>query len=76
MAKRHGIRSRVESTDYCVIAMKLHIDRPHIEPMIATFPRLAFVQEQLRFGNRVELAFGQMDAEELDFLQDLYAQGG
>lgn len=56
--------------------MKLHIDRPHIEPMIATFPRLAFVQEQLRFGNRVELSFGQLQAEELDFLQDLYAQGG
>ena len=56
--------------------MKLHIDRHHIEPMIAEFPRLAFVQEQLRFGNRVELSFGQMQAEELDYLQGLYAQGG
>ena len=56
--------------------MKLHIDRHHIEPMIAKFPRLAFVQEQLRFGNRVELSFGQMQAEELDYLQGLYAQGG
>ena len=56
--------------------MKLHIDRHHIEPMIAEFPRLAFVQEQLRFGNRVELSFGQLQADELDFLQGLYAEVG
>ncbi len=56
--------------------MKLQIERAHIEAMMATFPRLAFVQEQLRFGNRVELSFSQLQGEELDFLHDLYAQGG
>ncbi len=56
--------------------MKLQIERAHIEAMLQTFPRLAFVREQLRFGNRVELPFGQLSDEELDFLRGLYAAGG
>jgi len=56
--------------------MKLQIDRRHIEPMIEAFPRLDFVREQLRFGNKVELSFSQLHDEELVFLEDLYAQGG
>lgn len=55
--------------------MKLHIERPHIEAMIAAFPRLDFVREQLRFGNRVELGFHQLEASELDLLESLYAAG-
>ena len=39
------------------LSIKLQIERAHIEPMIQAFPRLAFVQEQLRFGNKVELTF-------------------
>lgn len=56
--------------------MKLQIERAHIEPMIDVFPRLAFVQEQLRFGNKVELSFNQLNDDELDFLQARYAHGG
>ncbi|UCV04868.1 AAA family ATPase [Dechloromonas denitrificans] len=56
--------------------MKLQIERPHIAAMIEAFPRLAFVQEQLRFGNKVELAFNLLSDEELDFLRGLYADGG
>lgn len=56
--------------------MKLQIERAHIEAMLQVFPRLAFVLEQLRFGNRVELPFGQLSNEELDFLRGLYAAGG
>ena len=56
--------------------MKLQIERPHIEAMMAAFPRLVFLQEQLRFGNKVEIAFSQLQGEELDFLQGLYARGG
>ena len=55
--------------------MKLQIDRRHIEPMMQAFPRLEFVREQLRFGNRVEVPFGQLEAPELDMLQALYAAG-
>ena len=33
------------------------------------FPRLAFVQEQLRFGNKVEIPFRQLNHEELAFLR-------
>jgi len=56
--------------------MKLQIERPHIEAMIQAFPRLDFVREQLRFGNKVELSFGQLADEELAFLEDLYTKGG
>lgn len=56
--------------------MKLHIERPHIEAMLQAFPRLDFVREQLRFGNKVELSFSQLHDEELAFLENLYAQGG
>ncbi len=56
--------------------MKLHIERPHIEAMLQAFPRLDFVREQLRFGNKVELSFSQLHDEELAFLEDLYAKGG
>ncbi|WP_428827266.1 AAA family ATPase [Azonexus sp. IMCC34842] len=56
--------------------MKLQIERPHIAAMIEAFPRLAFVQEQLRFGNKVELAFNLLSDGELDFLRGLYADGG
>lgn len=53
--------------------MKLQIDRRHIEPMMQAFPRLDFVREQLRYGNRVEVPFGQLEAPELGMLQALYA---
>ena len=55
--------------------MKLQIDRRHIEPMMQAFPRLDFVREQLRFGNRVEVPFNQLEGPELDLLQSLYAAG-
>ncbi len=56
--------------------MKLQIERPHIEAMMQAFPHLAFVQGQLRFGNKVELAFNQLSADELNFLRGLYVEGG
>ena len=55
--------------------MKLQIDRRHIEPMMQAFPRLEFVRDQLRFGNRVEIGFNHLESGELDLLQSLYAAG-
>nr|MBL8411778.1 ATP-binding protein [Dechloromonas sp.] len=56
--------------------MKLQIERAHIEPMLQAFPRLSHVEEQLRFGNKVEIGFGQLTEAELDMLQGIYAAGG
>jgi len=55
--------------------MKLRIERPHVEAMINAFPRLAGISEQLRFGNSAELAFSQLQDEEVTFLRELYAAG-
>ena len=56
--------------------MKLHIERPYVEAMLNAFPTLSPLKEQLRFGNRVEVAFNQLKANELAFLQNLYQQAG
>jgi hypothetical protein len=56
--------------------MILQIERPYIEAMVTSFPALAPLKEQLRFGDKVEVAFGQLSAAELGFLQDLYRQAG
>lgn len=55
--------------------MKLQIDRPHAEAMLQAFPRLEFLREQLRFGNRVEIPFAALQAGELDLLQQRYEKG-
>jgi hypothetical protein len=47
--------------------MKLQIERPYFEAMATSFPGLASLREQLRFGDRVEVAFGQLSDAELDF---------
>ena len=49
--------------------MKLQIERSHIEAMMQVFPYLAFVQEQLHFGNKVELAFNRLNDDDLNFLR-------
>ena len=48
--------------------MKLSIDRPYVEAMLAAFPDLTLLKEQLRFGNRAEVTVSQLSATELDFL--------
>lgn len=56
--------------------MNLQIDRHHIEAMVAAFPNLMPLKEQLRFGNRVEVPFTQLATAELDMLRKLYEDGG
>lgn len=56
--------------------MKLQIERPYAEAMIVAFPRLAGWQDQLRFGNKVELPLRQLSNTEVSFLGDLYRQAG
>jgi ATPase family protein associated with various cellular activities (AAA) len=56
--------------------MKLQIERPYFEAMVTSFPGLASLREQLRFGDRVEVAFGQLSDAELGYLRELYSQAG
>ncbi|HVQ72690.1 MAG TPA: ATP-binding protein [Bradyrhizobium sp.] len=56
--------------------MKLQIERPYFEAMATSFPGLASLGEQLRFGDRVEVGFGQLSDAELEFLQQLYSRAG
>ncbi len=56
--------------------MKLQIERPYFEAMATSFPALASLREQLRFGDRVEVGFGQLSDAELEFLQQLYNRAG
>ena len=56
--------------------MKLQIERPYFEAMVTSFPGLASLREQLRFGDRVEVAFGQLSEAELGYLRELYSQAG
>lgn len=56
--------------------MKLEIERPYIEAMVESFPNLASLKDQLRFGDRVEVAFSQLSGDEITFLHGLYSEGG
>jgi hypothetical protein len=56
--------------------MKLQIERPYADALLAEFPALEALKEQLRFGNRVEVAFNQLSSGELAFLHNLYQQAG
>lgn len=55
--------------------MKLRIARPHFEALVQAFPRLDYLNEQLRFGHAVEVPFEQLLAPEIDCLRGLYADG-
>jgi len=52
--------------------MKLQIERRYAEPLIDAFPNLAFLKEQLRFGNKAEVLYPQLAANEWRYLHDLY----
>ena len=56
--------------------MKLQIERRYFEAMVTSFPALASLREQLRFGDKVEVAFGQLSDAELGYLKELYSQAG
>ncbi len=44
--------------------------------MVACFPELQSLKEQLRFGHRAEVPFQQLSVGHLDFLRDLYERAG
>lgn len=56
--------------------MKLQIERPFVEALVGAHPRLSWLQEQMRFGNRAECSFNQLEQDELQSLERLFASGG
>ena len=49
--------------------MKLQIEQPIVDALVGAYPRLAWLQEQMRFGNRAEVDFAQLQHDELHFLE-------
>jgi hypothetical protein len=56
--------------------MKIQIEQPYVDAMLAQFPDLTVLREQLRFGNHADVAFNQLSHQELAFLHNLYQQAG
>ena len=56
--------------------MKLILERAHADALADAFPDLAGLKEQLRFGNRAEVAFSKLSGEALDLLEARYLAGG
>ncbi|RTL25724.1 MAG: AAA family ATPase [Rhodocyclaceae bacterium] len=56
--------------------MKLQLERPFVEALVQAHPRLSWLLEQMRFGNRAEVSFLQMEHDELHFLEVLFEGAG
>ncbi|MBP6674747.1 MAG: AAA family ATPase [Vitreoscilla sp.] len=56
--------------------MKLALERLQVTALVEAFPRLAHLQDQLRFGHRIELPHHQLNLDELLFVGNLYAAAG
>jgi len=56
--------------------MKLQIERSHVEAMVAKFPELCALTEQLKFGNRADVPFHHLSTQHLGYLESLYAAVG
>jgi hypothetical protein len=56
--------------------MKLDVERTHVEALLAAFPRLTALADQLRFGHSVQVAIHQLAEAERAFLADLYRNAG
>jgi hypothetical protein len=56
--------------------MKLQIERRFVEAMVQGFPELGSLMDQLRFGEKVEVEFGDLSDPQLNLLQDLYRKAG
>lgn len=56
--------------------MKLRIQRPFAQALLEAFPSLAFLGEQLKFGNQAEVELEQLDGDQLAFLHEQYQSAG
>ena len=56
--------------------MKLQIERAHVEAMVSQFPTLSRLQDQLKLGQRAEVAFHELSSPQLGYLHSLYEAAG
>lgn len=56
--------------------MKLIIERIYVEALSDAFPELSVLKQQLKFGNRAEVAVERLTTPQLDHLHELYAVAG
>jgi len=56
--------------------MKLEIEKPYIEELLSEFPGLEELKEQLRFGDKVEILFSDLNHPQINYLQNLYKNAG
>jgi hypothetical protein len=56
--------------------MKLLIDKRHLQPLLAAHPRLQGLSDQLRLGNKAQVSFDQLGANELATLTGIYQAEG
>jgi hypothetical protein len=56
--------------------MQLQIEQPYVDAMMAQFPELSSLAEQLRFGNKALVSIEQLDRTSLAYLQNLYENAG
>lgn len=56
--------------------MKLHIDKQHLQTLLADHPRLQGLSGQLRFGNKVQVGYDQLSSAEMASLVAIYQQQG
>jgi hypothetical protein len=56
--------------------MKIQIERAYVEALVAEFPELQILAEQLKFGNKAEIPLEHFSGLHLGFLRDLYEQAG
>jgi hypothetical protein len=74
-AKPAAVTSRVAPSEQGS-SIKLLIERPFAEKLVARFPGLKLIAEQLRFSERVEVPMRLLPDEALDCLLELYEEGG
>jgi ATPase family associated with various cellular activities (AAA) len=56
--------------------MKLTIEKRHLEPLLTIHPRLDFLSEHLRLGNKAQIVFDQLKYDELASLANIYQKAG
>lgn len=56
--------------------MKLTIEKPYVEAMVSQFNELGFLADQLKFGNRAEVALQRFNRDQMDYLKGLYLAEG
>jgi hypothetical protein len=56
--------------------MKIVIDKRHLQPLLASHPRLQSLSDQLRLGNKAQVSFDQLSSTELATLTSIYQAEG